>query len=139
MPIGVPYSHNMCVYYRVENPPPTSDYTGDVTIKAGYVDPPGTLTGTPFCSTLTGPSGVPLVTRWFRDPASAPPDDAALNHSFAFDFTTAFNEAGTVTGPDPTITGGGTTFNDYAVACRDFSGTTGGMATWLSPTSGATT
>lgn len=129
LPKGVPYSHNMCVYYRVENQPPTSDYTGDVTIASGYVDPPGTPAATPFCSTLTSGS---FVTRIFRDPSSPPPPDAALNHSFAFDYTTFFNESA---GIDPIIGGSGHTFNDYAVACRDTTGKSG-SAIWLSPTSG---
>jgi hypothetical protein len=130
LPIGIPYSHGNCVYYRVENPPPDSDIGSDILFTIGYNDPPGTPAGTPYCSTLTGPSGQPLVTRLFRDPSTAPPADAALNHSFAFDITHgSVNESGMV--GDPTISGDTTkTFNDYAAACR---ATTGSTALWLKP------
>jgi hypothetical protein len=135
LPIGIPYSHGNCVYYRVENPPPDSDIGSDILFTIGYNDPPGTPAGTPYCSTLTGPSGQPLVTRFFRDPSSPPPADAALNHSFAFDITQgSVNESGSV--GDPTINGDTTkTFNDYAVACR---ATTGATALWLKPSATAT-
>jgi hypothetical protein len=135
LPIGIPYSHGNCVYYRVENPPPDSDIGSDIRFTIGYNDPPGTPAGTPYCSTLTGASGEPLVTRFFRDPSQPPPPDAALNHSFAFDITQgSVNEGGSV--GDPTINGDTTkTFNDYAVACRD---TTGSTASWLRPSDGST-
>ena len=131
LPICIPYSHSMCVFYRVENPPPDSDIGSDIKFTIGYNDPPGTPSGTPYCSTLTGGT---FTTRLFRDPSSPPPADAALNHSFAFDITQGFNEGGSV--GDPTV-GGDTTkvLNDYAVACR---ATSGASATWLKPASGTT-
>jgi YVTN family beta-propeller protein len=124
LPIGIPYSHGMCVYYRVENPPPDSDIGSDILFKIGYNNP---VVATPFCSSLTGGTFTP---RFFRDPSSPPPDDAALNHSFAFDITQGtVDESGNV--GDPTISGDTTkTLNDYAVACR---ATTGATATWLKP------
>jgi hypothetical protein len=127
LPIGIPYSHGMCVFYRVENPPHDSDIGSDIQFTIGYNDPPGTASGTPYCSTLTGGT---FTTRFFRDPSSPPPADAALNHSFAFDITQgSVNESGSV--GDPTISGDTTkTLNDYAVACR---ATTGATATWLKP------
>jgi hypothetical protein len=132
LPIGIPYSHGKCVYYRVENPPSDSSIGSDIMFKIGYHDPPGTPSGTPYCSTLPGG----LVTRFFRDPSSAPPADAATNHSFAFDITQgSVNETGSV--GDPTISGDTTkTLNDYAVACRDTSATA--KAVWLKPAPGTT-
>jgi hypothetical protein len=128
LPIGIPYSHGNCVYYRVENPPPDSDIGSDILFTIGYNDP---VPGTPYCSSLGGS----FVTRFFRDPSSPPPADASSNHSFAFDITQgSLNEGGSV--GDPTINGDTTkTFNDYAVACRD---TTGATALWLKPAPGTT-
>jgi hypothetical protein len=124
LPIGIPYSHNMCVFYRVENPPPDTDIGSDIKFTIGYHNP---VAGTPFCSTL--PSGFNNP-RFFRDPSSPPPADAALNHSFAFDITQGVVDESGMVG-DPTISGDTTkTLNDYAVACR---ATTGATATWLKP------
>ena len=126
LPKPVPYVENgtMCAFYRVDNPPPDADIASDILFTIGYNEPGGS--GTSFCGSMGA------ATRIIRDPSEPPPDDAALNHSFAVDFTDFFNPAGMP--GDPTISGDNSkTFSDYVVACRFPIGS----AVFLRPKAGA--
>jgi hypothetical protein len=131
LPVPVPYAETgtnstKCVFYRVENPPPDSAILSDILFTAGYNEPTGP--GSLYCDSLGA------ATRYIRDPSQPPPDNAALNHSFAIDFTVGgVNPVGSP--PDTTISGDKTpTFNDYVVACRFPTGT----AAYLKPKAGST-
>ena len=124
LPKPVPYTHHQCVFYRAENPPPGLDIIGSILDTIGYNEPAGL--GTSYCGSLGA------ATRLLLDPSLPPPADAALNHSFVFDYTNFFNPAGKP--GDPTVSGRGKTFSDYVVACRFPIGS----AVFLKPRSGGT-
>lgn len=121
------------VVYRVENPPPTTSYTGDILMYVSFnpptVCPSGSTTNcyTPLSclSTTVGQTNP----RLFRDPSSSPPDDAAQNHNFAFDFTSFYVPHGNFLDP---LMGSTKTTNDYVVADRCPS-VPGGNAVFNSP------
>ncbi len=127
LPKPVPYVENgtMCTFYRVDNPPPDIDILSDILFTIGYNEPGGP--GTSFCGSMGA------ATRIIRDPSEPPPADAALNHSFAIDFTDFFNPAGMP--GDPTISGDNSkTFSDFVAACRFPTGS----AVFVRPKAGAT-
>ena len=116
------------VVYRAANEPVlNTQYSGGIFISTRYHLPALSNAGgfytPPTC--LVSATGVYTGNpRIFRDPASKPPEDAADNHSFAFDATTfSFNGD---------ITIGGTKLNDYNAADRCPSHV-GSSATFLSP------
>ncbi len=133
----IPYADANAVFYRVENPPApslnadgtvnsSSPYSGNVLVYVAFTQPTSAFpTPTLVCA------GGFRNPRLFRDPSLAPPDDAAANHSFAFDSTVFVNSFGKF--GDPTYGNG--TFNDYLVAdrCPSVAGGAGATASFNPP------
>jgi hypothetical protein len=127
---GTPQQGTAAVY-RVENPPPSASYSGNIVVIVGYHQP-STVSYTPLQCPASSGSSTFVTTdnpRLFRDPSSSPPDDAAENHSFAFDFTTFVSRLSKIGDP---IGGTVNKTNDYVVADRCPS-VAGATATFNSP------
>jgi hypothetical protein len=119
------------VVYRVENPPPTASYTGNINIFVAYNTPTAAFYNPPLCPiSSTNPNLQATANpRLFRDPSVSPPSDAAANHSFAFDFTLFVAQDANFFDP---LSGGTRSTNDYVVADRCPS-VPGGNASYNSP------
>jgi len=122
------------VVYRVENPPPTSDYSGSILFAVAFHPPAIPTSYSGLSCTVNGTLVQTNNPRLFRDP-SAPdpvtgfPTDAASNHSFAYDYTIFANPFGKFGDP---VYGRGSNYNDYLAADRCPS-VAGAMATFNSP------
>jgi Legume lectin domain len=111
VPLCDPYDSGKCVYYRVENPPATSNYQGPIYWYIAWNDDTFVTSGA--CAAVTVPTTYQCNNRQMADDPSSPPHADA--NQFTQYITTYFNPNPNQVGIDPGLGGGTKNFNDVAV------------------------